>query len=402
MNRAARHTAHCAAGTSLPICGLGATSPRCTTVHLNFCLCAAFVSDSDDPFPTLQFDDAPAWSWPMPPGTARRYTAPPPGAAQACRIETRNGLCLQGEMLDFDVAKRRLVFRTAPSAPQASLSFASVRRLTLSVPLALAPRAPGSPKERAAPGGQLRDYTLQLVGASDAAPTSAVPLTGQTTGHIEANEGLYLFSPTEDDGAPCRVFVPRGAYSRCEFGASAEELAARHWIASPAALLEALAQPARPAVMPLGQSLLALGLLRPAQLQRALQQMDGKTALGETLVAAGLVSRTDLQTALAHKMGYPFVDLQRFPIDDSALARLPRGLAIGHRVLPLMLDGERLVVAVDRPGRLLKLRELGAIVPAQIVPALALKGQILLAFNRQSEGWNLNPSERAAFATSSY
>ena len=60
------------------------------------------------------------------------------------------------------------------------------------------------------------------------------------------------------------------------------------------------------------------------------------------------------------------------------------------------------MVAVDRPGRLLKLRELGASLPAQIVPALALKGQILLAFNRQSEGWNLNPSERAAFATSSY
>ena len=342
------------------------------------------MSDSVDPFPTLQFDDAPAWSWPMPPGSARRYAAPPPGAAQPCRIETRNGLCLQGEMLDFDVAKRRLVFRTAPSAPQASLSFASVRRLTLSMPLAL------------------RDYTLQLVGASDAAPTSAVPLTGCSAGHVEASEGLYLFSPIEDDGPPCRVFVPRGAYSRCEFGASAEELAARHWIASPTDLLEALSRQARPAVMPLGQSLLALGLLRPAQLQRALRQLDGKTPLGETLVASGLLTRTDLQTALAHKMGYPFVDLQRFPIDDKAVARLPRGLAIGHRVLPLMVDGERLVVAVDRPGRLLKLREQGASVPAQIVPALALKEQILLAFTRHCEGWNLNPSERAAFAASSY
>ena len=48
------------------------------------------------------------------------------------------------------------------------------------------------------------------------------------------------------------------------------------------------------------------------------------------------------------------------------------------------------------------LREQGASVPAQIVPALALKEQILLAFNRHCEGWNLNPSERAAFAASSY
>ena len=377
------------------------SAKHASSPHLDADCCTALVSDAADPFPTLQFDDAPAWSWPMPPGTARRYAAAPPlGSAQPCRIETRNGLCLQGEMLDFDTAKRRLVFRTTSAAPQASLAFASVRRLTLSVPLARAERATGAPKERAAAVAQVRDYTLQLVGASDAAPTGAVPLGGRTAGHVEASEGLYLFSPAEADGALCRVFVPRGAYSRCEFGASAEELAARQWIASPPDLIDALARQPHRAVIALGQALLALGLLSPTQLQRALQRLDGTTPLGETLVAAGLVSRTDLQTALAHKMGYPLVDLQRFPIDPKALALLPRRLAIGCRMLPLMLDGQRLVVAVDRPGRVLKLREHADAPPLDIVPVLALKAQILLALNRQGDGWNLNPSERAAFVCS--
>ncbi len=339
----------------------------------------------------------------MPPGGARRYAAPPPpGSAQPCVIETRNGLCLRGEMLDFDVVKRRLVFRSAPTAPRASLAFAAVRRLTLTVPLAAAGRASGAPKERATGQAQLRDYTLQLVGASGAAPNGALPLAGRTAGHVETSEGLYLFSPAEDDAAPCRVFVPRSAYTRCEFGASAEELAARHWIASPAELIDALARQPRQPVIPLGQALLALGLLSPAQLQRALQRLDGTTPLGETLVEAGLVSRTDLQTALAHKMGYPLVDLQRFPIDPMVLARLPRPLAIAHRMLPLLLDGQRLVVAVDRPGRVLKLRENAGAATLDTVPVLALKAQILLAWNRLGDGWNLNPSERVSFAASTY
>jgi hypothetical protein len=352
------------------------------------------VSDSDLPFPSLLIDEPPPWHWPMPPAGARRYLAPPPpGTPQACRIETQTGLTLQGEMLDFDPVKRRLLFRAGTTAPEASLPFTSVRRLTLTTPLAQATRTADAPKERAPVIAQERDYTLQQVGQA-----TTQPITGRTAGHVETAEGLYLFSPTEVDGQLCRVFVPRAAYSRCEFGASAEELAARHWIASPAQLVEALAQQQRAPVIPLGQSLLALGLLTPTQLERVLQRLDGKVALGETLVDAGWVSRADLQTALAHKMGFPLVDLQRFPLDPKALALLPRRLAISHRVLPLMLDQERLVVAVDRPGRVLKLRELEAYAQMPIAPVLALKAQILVALNRQGgEGWNLQVSERVAF-----
>ncbi len=352
------------------------------------------MSDTDLTFPTLSLDEPPPWQWPMPPAGARRYAAPPPlGTPQPCRIETQTGLKLQGAMLDFDPAKRRLQFRANSGGTDASLPFAGVRRLTLTAPLLRVARAADAPKQRMPPAAQERDYTLQQVGHA-----TAVPLTGRTAGHVLAAEGLFLFSPTDDDGALQRVFVPRTAYSRCEFGPSAEELAARHWIASPAKLVEALAQQERAPVMPLGQALLALGLLTPAQLERMLQRANGKTALGEALVDSGLVSRADLQTALAHKMGYPLVDLERFPLDPQALALVPRRLAISHRVLPLMLDPQRLVVAVDRPGRVLKLRQLDAFAQMPIAPVLALKSQILVALNRQSgDGWNINVSERVNF-----
>jgi Type II secretion system (T2SS), protein E, N-terminal domain len=350
------------------------------------------VSDPTTPFPILTLDETPPWQWPLPAGT-RHVPSPPLGTPQACCIETQTGITLEGVMLDFDPAKRRLHMRTSAAGPDVSLTFARLRRLTLTTPLPPAARSAGAPRERMPASAQERDYRLQQVGD---APTQ--PLTGRTAGHVEAAEGMYLYSPVGDEGAVQRVFVPRSAYSRCEFGASSEELAARHWIASPAELIEAISRQQQQPVIPLGQSLLELGLLTQAQLDRTLAGLDGKTALGEALVGSGLVSRTDLQTALAHKMGFPLVDLARFPQDSAAMALLPLRVAISHRVMPLLLEQQRLIVAVDRPGRVLKLRELDAYARREIVPALALKSQILVAMNRQSgEGWNRNVAESVSF-----
>jgi Type II secretion system (T2SS), protein E, N-terminal domain len=348
------------------------------------------VSEPTPPIPTLRPGETPPWQWPLP-ATGKRHLPPPPlGSPQACRIETQSGVTLVGLMLGFDPVKRRLTMRTTAMGPDVSLSFPRLSRLTLTTPLAPAARRAGAARARMPASVHERDYCLQQVG-----DTPTPPLTGRTAGHVEAPEGMYLFPPAHDDGAIQRVFVPRSAYSRCEFGASAEEMAARHWIASPAQLLEALSRQQHQPVIPLGQSLLELGLLTQAQLDRTLAGLGGRAALGEALVSSGLVSRADLQTALAHKMGFPLVDLARFPQDPAAMALLPLRVAISHRVVPLLLEQQRLIVAVDRPGRVLKLRELDdAYARREIVPALALKSQILQAMNRQSgEGWNRNAAE---------
>ena len=351
------------------------------------------VSDPDSipPFPTLTLDETPPWAWPLPPGG--RHAAPPPiGTPQPCQVETPAGSPLQGEMVGFDPVTRRIALRVNGGGPEVSLPFARIRRLTLNVPLARLPRAAGAPRERVPPAAQERDYRLQQVGDAH-----ATPLTGRTAGSVETAEGMFLFTPLGENGAVQRVFVPRAAYTRCEFGASAEEMAARHWIASPAKLREAVAHPQQ-TVVPLGQALIELGLITPQQLEHSLATLDGKTALGERLVKAGLLSRADLQTALARKMGFPLVDLERFPVDPAALSLLPLRLAISHRMLPLLRHEDGMIAAVDRPARILKLRELEAYAKLPILPVLAPKAQILVALNRLTgEGWNLNPSERVSF-----
>jgi hypothetical protein len=337
----------------------------------------ADAPDAAAPTPPVLAAPPRAWHWPTPPGRGKSFGAQPALPwPQPCRIETQTRLTLYGDLLGFDAARRRLQFRANGSDTDASLAFAALKRVTLTHAMQPLLRDKRSSRTRRPAAAQERDYCLEQVGQEHTAP-----LTGRTAGHVEAAEGMYLFSPLGEEGALLRVFVPRSAYTRSEFGPSVEEVAARHWIASPAQLLQAVAQPQLPAT-PLGQALLALGLVTPGQLQRVQQRLDGRTALGEALVGAGLVSRTDLQTALAHKMGYPVVDLERFPLDRLALSMIPRDVATAHRLMPLLRDGERLIVAVDRPGRVLKLRELEAYARLPLVPVLALKSQILQALER--------------------
>lgn len=333
------------------------------------------MSKLPTPFPTLITEEVEHRQWPTPPFEWRHRAAPPLGIAQPCRVEGPAGSALDGEMLGFDAGTRTLTFRSKADGPVVELPFSRLRRLTLTTPLQAATPAGGMPTERVPAAAQEREYRLQSEGTAPA-------LTGRTAGRVERADGMYLFAPLDDDASLQRVFVPRSAYSRAEFGASAEEVAARMWIASPATLLEALDRQQRMPIKPLGHSLLALGLVTQAQLDRALAQKSRDVPLGEALVASGLVSRSDLQTALAHKMGYPLVDLARFPIDPKAAAKLPHRVASGFRMVPLLLTGQRLIVAVDKPARVIKLGAVHAIAGVTVVPVLASRLQIALAQQR--------------------
>lgn len=335
-------------------------------------------------FPRIDSAALDTWHWPMPPFDWRHQAAVG-DSAHRCRIETRNGAAVEGDLLSIDPPARTLSFRTAAGGAAVQLPFARFSRLTLLEPLVPAARRAGVPIERVPAAAQERSYCLHL------AQTGA-RLEGRTLGYVETEEALYLFPPADGDRSVLRVLVPRSAYARAEFGASAEETAAKEWVTTPEALLRALAEQATKPVRPIGQSLLALGLVTPEQLQQGLDAPPDGRPIGERLVAAGVLSPAALHTAVAHKMGYPFVDLDRFPIDPQAVARLPFKLAVKARALPLMTDGTRLIVAVDRPARIDKLQELRGHAQMQFVAALASKQRILAALSRfaKDDPWAAN------------
>jgi hypothetical protein len=343
------------------------------------------------PFPEI--DLAPERpQWPTPPFAWRHLPPPANDEAQPCTIETSWGSSVEGEMTDFDPTAAVLKLRTASHGPEATVPFGRIRRLVLTAPLQPAPQMAGAPVERVPSAAQERDYRLQ---AKD-----GKAIAGRTAGYVVTDAGLYLFTPLDEERALQRVFVPRSAYTGCEFGPSAEETAAERWISTRDHLIEAIDRQQRMPVLRLGDALINLGLVTPQQLDRALAQQRGDTPLGQMLVEAGLISKSDLDTALAHKMGYPLVDLTRFPIDLNVVRLLPLRLATQSMALPLMTHRERLVVAVDRPQRIEKLHNLHVFTGKKLVPVLASRTQIMLALTdlAQQDMWSNNVFARLVFA----
>jgi len=76
-------------------------------------------------------------------------------------------------------------------------------------------------------------------------------------------------------------------------------------------------------------------------------------------------------------------------------------LAVLYRAMPLMLEGGCLVVAVDKPSRGLKLRELHALAGVPVVPVLAPRTQVAMALERLSKDvWtNVAPQRMGYFET---
>jgi hypothetical protein len=338
-------------------------------------------------FPPLTMAADDRVDWPKPP-FKWRHAIPLANAVHPCRFETTSGAMIEGELVGMDLAAGELTFRSRPGASATRIPFTSFRRLTLTEPLKAEPLR-GAPVERIPAAAQERGYRLQWTSA-------ALPeAIGRTAGYVERSEGLFLFPPLEDRLSVLRVLIPRAAYLACTFGASAEEIAASRWVSDPAELLTAIERQEHKPVLPIGQSLLELGAITQAQLDEALaEKSTEELPLGERLVARGVISRGTLETALAHKMGYPVVNLGAFPIDPVAARRLPFRIALGARALPLMIDGTRLIVAVDRPGRMSKLQSLRAAAGTTFVAVLAPKSNLLAALHKlyEKDLWRENVS----------
>jgi hypothetical protein len=316
--------------------------------------------------------------WPKPP-FKWRHAIPLANAVHPCRIEATSGALVEGDLIGTDLAAGELTFRSRPGASAVKVSFASFRRLTLTEPLRAEPLR-GAPVERIPAAAQERGYRLKWT--NPALPEAI----GRTAGYLERSEGLFLFPPLEDRSSVLRVLIPRAAYLACTFGASAEEVAASRWVSDPTELLAAIERQEHKPVLPIGQSLLELGAITQAQLDEALaEQSSDEVPLGERLVARGVISRGTLETALAHKMGYPVVNLSAFPVDPGAARKLPFRIALGARALPLMIDGTRLIVAVDKPARMTKLQSLRAAAGLKLVPVLAPKSNLLAALHKLYE-----------------
>jgi type II secretory ATPase GspE/PulE/Tfp pilus assembly ATPase PilB-like protein len=337
---------------------------------------------------------APAgFAWPTPPYAIYPNAEPLPEAV-ACEILGLNGKQMAARLVGFDLAQGLAQVQLPPVRTTMPLRYSQFCSLTLTEPL-----RPGLSAATGAPGALMdfrpaTTYTVHL--------TAGGELAGETIGHHESSEGLYLFPPVDDKGAVTRLFCPRSAYDSFEIGPRLGEQLVADDTATPAQINAALAEQSRlreqrlgdmllggkvvtpeqmaqaleaQSRMPMvrvGEALIALGFITPGQLDDALAQQrnDRSIPLGELLVRSGAVQRHDLRTALARKMGYPVVDTDAYPIEAEAVRKLPISAAKRLMVLPLQLLPGRLVVAIEDPSRRDVLDEVEFMAQCKVVPVL--------------------------------
>ncbi|MCE1184067.1 MAG: GspE/PulE family protein [Rhodocyclales bacterium] len=128
---------------------------------------------------------------------------------------------------------------------------------------------------------------------------------------------------------------------------------------------------------PLGQTLLAQGLISVDQLEIALrEQTQRHEALGRVLVHLGFLSESTLRDALAHTLERPSMDLRGLIPDPEALRLVPRALAQRLKVVPVHYapDDKHLVLACGNPDDLMLLDQLRLQLPAGTQLELRIAG----------------------------
>jgi type IV pilus assembly protein PilB len=125
---------------------------------------------------------------------------------------------------------------------------------------------------------------------------------------------------------------------------------------------------------PLGQLLLGKGLIKPEQLERALEEQrrsNHQKLLGEILVELRMCTEDQITETLAQAYGVPYARVTPRIADPKVIAALPKEFLEKHQVLPLFLVEGTLTVAVPEPANVFLLEEIERLsgYPVQVVAA---------------------------------
>lgn len=127
----------------------------------------------------------------------------------------------------------------------------------------------------------------------------------------------------------------------------------------------------------LGELLLESGIITEQQLQTALEeQQRTKKKLGDVLLAQGVLTEHQLIEVLEFQLGIPHVTLSSFQIDAKLSQVIPEQMARRYQVLPIRVDGRKLMVAMADPLDLFVIDDLRMSTGFTIEPAIISRGEL--------------------------
>ena len=133
----------------------------------------------------------------------------------------------------------------------------------------------------------------------------------------------------------------------------------------------------------LGEMLIASNLIDEVQMQIALseQRRTGKR-FGSTLVDLKFIDENVLAAFLAKQIDIPCISLLHVDIPRKVLRKLPRGVVIECKAIPVRMDGNRLEVAMVDPTDIDILAKLEAAAEMTVTPLIAPESSIAAMIER--------------------
>src|SRR5215475_8595740 len=112
---------------------------------------------------------------------------------------------------------------------------------------------------------------------------------------------------------------------------------------------------------PLGQLLLSKGVIKPEQLEQALddqRRLKNQKLLGEILIDKQFCTEDQITEALAEAYGVPYARISPRVCDPKTISILPKEFLEKQQALPLFLVDGTLTVAVSEPANVFLLEEI--------------------------------------------
>jgi type IV pilus assembly protein PilB len=100
------------------------------------------------------------------------------------------------------------------------------------------------------------------------------------------------------------------------------------------------------------------------------------------LVDSGVISEMQFAKARAAQANLAFVELVECPVDRLAVALVPASVCQRHEVLPIALEGGRIVLAMVDPGNIFASDDVRAAAGMEVIPVVAERADLLAAIAR--------------------
>ena len=143
-----------------------------------------------------------------------------------------------------------------------------------------------------------------------------------------------------------------------------------------------MAAPQQQSQQPIGQLLIAKGVISEDQLRIATQeQTKSPQPLGRLLVRLGFLSEATIRDVLSENLGQESVDLSTVIIDPAAITLIPKEVARRYILLPLSVDSANkiLTIAIADPDNIIALDQVRALLRDEyrLTTQLAAESDIL-------------------------